>query len=576
MALLLALTAGSPRAAAVGIEVLRGAIRGEIKSATGKPQLGAIITLYNRVEKQIGKVISDDQGRFAFSALSPDQYSVRVSLAAFVPAVKRAIVVQPGMESLLAIRLTSVISSIELVQNAPRSTMMSDDWRWSLRSSSISRPVLRFDSLHPKTKTKVATSDVKGVFRLSAGDLGPLATGGSNPDLGTGFALVTPLDGAGDLRFSGNLGYVAASGAPMAAFRTAWETPGGARLNLTVRQLSRPGRIDNGATPPLRTISMGVFDVQHPTENLKVEYGAQMETIAFYRRLNLTSVFARGTLELSPQDRLQVAFSTGTMPLDLLIEKDSDSNLQRDLASLSLFPRVTMLGGRPRVQRNRNVEVGYQRKLGSRTFAFSLHREEINDATGLIAGDSESVAGLLRSDSLVQDISSQNFLANLGHYRSQGAIGSVTQHLGEHFETTLAFGSSGVLTTGSNTLASSSPEALATLLRTRMREWAMLRVNGVAPITGTRFSASYQWIESKGLTPTHLYLTQNLPSEAGLNFRVRQPVPHFLGMPGRLEASAEVRNLLAQGYLPLRLPDGSNLLLIHSPRAVRGGLSFIF
>jgi hypothetical protein len=46
-------------------------------------------------------------------------------------------------------------------------------------------------------------------------------------------------------------------------------------------------------------------------------------------------------------------------------------------------------------------------------------------------------------------------------------------------------------------------------------------------------------------------------------------------MPGRLEASAELRNMLAQGYITLS-DAGQNVLLIQNPRAVRGGLSFIF
>jgi hypothetical protein len=47
-------------------------------------------------------------------------------------------------------------------------------------------------------------------------------------------------------------------------------------------------------------------------------------------------------------------------------------------------------------------------------------------------------------------------------------------------------------------------------------------------------------------------------------------------MPGHLEASAEMRNLLAQGYLPINLNRGGTLLLVNTPRSVRGGLSFVF
>ena len=76
--------------------------------------------------------------------------------------------------------------------------------------------------------------------------------------------------------------------------------------------------------------------------------------------------------------------------------------------------------------------------------------------------------------------------------------------------------------------------------------------------------------------PNHLYLTQRSYPEAGWNVHIRQPLPAIPGMIGRLEASADLRNLLAQGYLPVAAGDGRRLLLVQSPRALRGGLSFIF
>ena len=43
----------------------------------------------------------------------------------------------------------------------------------------------------------------------------------------------------------------------------------------------------------------------------------------------------------------------------------------------------------------------------------------------------------------------------------------------------------------------------------------------------------------------------------------------------RLEATAELQNGLAQGYLPIS-QGGQQVMLVQSPRALRGGLSFIF
>jgi hypothetical protein len=65
---------------------------------------------------------------------------------------------------------------------------------------------------------------------------------------------------------------------------------------------------------------------------------------------------------------------------------------------------------------------------------------------------------------------------------------------------------------------------------------------------------------------------QPLRSAPGLNVCVRQPIP---GLGKRVEATAELRNVLAQGYLGINSPGGQ-LLLVDNPRSVRGGLAFIF
>jgi hypothetical protein len=59
----------------------------------------------------------------------------------------------------------------------------------------------------------------------------------------------------------------------------------------------------------------------------------------------------------------------------------------------------------------------------------------------------------------------------------------------------------------------------------------------------------------------------------GLNIYIRQPIP---GFNGRLEATADLRNLLAQGYVPIATPGGLQLLLVDNPRSFRGGLAFRF
>jgi hypothetical protein len=62
----------------------------------------------------------------------------------------------------------------------------------------------------------------------------------------------------------------------------------------------------------------------------------------------------------------------------------------------------------------------------------------------------------------------------------------------------------------------------------------------------------------------------------GLNIYVRQPLPLISTHQCRIEATADMRNLLAQGYLPLYTVSGQSVLLVETPKSFRGGLNLIF
>ena len=83
---------------------LAGAITGFVTDAAGVPQMGAAVILLNRQERQFERALTDDRGAFRFLGLTPDLYSIKVTLAAFVPALRKGIQVQPGMASVLNVR----------------------------------------------------------------------------------------------------------------------------------------------------------------------------------------------------------------------------------------------------------------------------------------------------------------------------------------------------------------------------------------------------------------------------------------------------------------------------------------
>src|SRR5450759_5833851 len=117
---------------------MAGAITGFVTDASGVPQMGAAVILLNRQERQFERALTNDRGAFRFLGLTPDLYSIKVTLGAFVPALKKGIQVQPGMASVLNVNLNTLFSSIQFayppIENG---SLMSDEWKWVLRSACL-------------------------------------------------------------------------------------------------------------------------------------------------------------------------------------------------------------------------------------------------------------------------------------------------------------------------------------------------------------------------------------------------------------------------------------------------------
>lgn len=567
---------------------LTGSIAGFVRDSVGIPQMGATVVLLNRYERVIQRAITNEKGVFGFDTLNPDLYSVHVNLASFVPAMRQKIAVQPGMQSLLYINMAGLLSSIELVYAAPgQGALMSDDWRWTLKTATATRPVLRVlpdtSTSNPNEKQRIfgaIFSDTRGLVKVSAGDADPLGALGAQPDLGTAFALATSVFGSNELQFSGNIGHTGRVGVPAASFRTSYSRAGvGPEVALTMRQVFLPARAGIALVsgpdgiPALRTMSVSMTDRVQVTDSLGIEYGMSLDSVTFFERLNYFSPFARLTYNAGNWGTVRVAYSSGAPPAELFSRTgDSEAALHRDLLALSLVPMVSLHDGRAAVKRTQNLEIGYEKKAGNRTYNLVAYREIVSNGGLTISGPSD----LMPAGDVLPDISSNSSVLNIGSYQRYGYSASVTQRVHDNFELSASSGRGGALMAGSAVLESSSGDELRSKIHSTQRYWAAVRASGVAPVTGTEITSSYQWMDYKTILPNHLYLTQNAYPEAGWNIHIRQPIPSIPGMIGRLEATADLRNLLAQGYLPIASSDARRLLLVQSPRAVRGGLSFIF
>ena len=560
---------------------LAGEILGQVKNATGVAQMGASVILYNRFDELVSHGFSNEQGRFVFQGLVPDVYKIRVLLDSFVPAERRNIAVLPSTENRLEINLTSVLSTVQLTSGpSSQGYLLSDDWKWVLRSSQATRPILRLlpEPSAPVSRTGSSTtmaralSNTTGVVKLSGGDTQSLAAG-SGQELGTGFSIATSLADASRLQLSGTVGYSTDASLPTAGVRTSYtrSTAHGAshpEFILTARQVYLAPAAGSGeSAPALRTMSAAFVDRFDFSNVLSVDYGLELQAVSFLHRVSSASPFVRVSYEAGSWGKIRAAASSGARPAELAVrDRVLSGGLDQDLVALSVLPSVARANRRLTMERSQNVEIGWERVAGSRTYSAGAYEEVVSNAAFMLSGS----PGMIPWSDLLPDLSSRSTIFDVGSYQRLGYIAAVKQALGEHAEVSLSGGRSGALLPEQT----ADSQDLRAGIRQGQRGWVAVRVAGTVPGTKTRLAANYGWTNPHALIPAHLFVTQSATQDIGLNIFIRQPLP-FGGMPWHLEAIAEMRNLLAQGYLPLGGPD-THAILTNAPRAMRGGLNIIF
>jgi hypothetical protein len=113
-------------------------------------------------------------------------------------------------------------------------------------------------------------------------------------------------------------------------------------------------------------------------------------------------------------------------------------------------------------------------------------------------------------------------------------------------------------------------------IRTQRRQAVAAKFSGTVPRTHTRWITSYRWVSGSALTPVDMFNASAGQSDPFLSLFIRQPIPSMGFLPGHMEAIVDVRNLLAQGYVPVLGQDGQTVYLVQAARSVRGGVSFTF
>lgn len=566
-----------------------GSIAGLVRDEAGTAQMGAAVDLVTSDGRVAQVIESDYRGWFQFTDLFPGEYSIQVRQPNFSPAHKGGLVVEPGKRTVLDVCMRGVFASLQLTYGSQIQDM-TERWKWTLRARHSRRSVLRMapgvrDEREEFLRKLGGTfEDTRAYAQFSAGQ-GNRSNGvRSQQDLGTAFAVATSIFGSHDLTVSGSPGVgrtVVAGGSR--AFRTTYTKEVGLarpEVALTVRQLQTTSAATAGlvgaqhegqGVPRLETLSLEYNDSMDVTDSLRVEYGVLFESVKFVSRLQFASPYGKAIYELAPGREMVFKFASGVPP-PASQRAGEDRALQRNVHQLGMFPRVTIVAGRPTVQRSEHVEAAYREQFGNNLVEAAIYRDSIRDA----AVAATVPDGLYADGDSVPDLYAATSTLNGGNYRSPGVRVSYARKIKDRLQAALGYGYAGVLTPSRSELHSGLAGELRAVLEAQRAHLLLASVSADVPGAGTALSASYQWSSRPSVLAADPFNEFASRSEPGLNLALRQPLPIGGGMRGRFEASAEFRNILKTGYVPLHVADGRVLNLLQAIRSYSGALSYIF
>ena len=538
-----------------------GAISGHVRNASGAPQMGAVVEILG--SEILGSaahnltVFTDMAGYYSATGLLPGFYSVKVSAPSFLPALRERIGLRPGATVNVNVTLNTLLGAMQLgpIRTAPDD----DDWKWTLRSVA-NRPVLRvFDD--PITAAEKQDHEMRGTLSFLAGSA---ASGyGSGSDMSTGFTLERSIFSAGRVDVSGNLGY--GDGLPAAVLRTRFShrLPDGSEPSLTLTVHRFAPSDPNLHNVALQALSLAAGDDFSVGDVLELKFGSELQTIQFLGRVTAFRPYGTADLHLSPNTVLEYNYAT-SLP-DLRAEKGFDSS-PADLSESN--PRVSMQGFAQKIERAHHQELNLSRRLGKNNLQVAVFTDRVGDTVLTGTGEVSAAGGFL-----LPDVYSGTFSYAGRVLDTEGLRVVLQRKFSNDLTATLDYAYGGVLDLSKPDVSLQDAQQWIT---TQRRQAIAAKFSGTVNRTHTRWIASYRWINGPALTPVDMFNASPGQSDPFLNLFIRQPIPTLGFLPGHMEAIIDVRNLLAQGYVPVVGQDGQTVYLVQAARSIRGGVAFTF
>jgi Carboxypeptidase regulatory-like domain len=534
-----------------------GAISGYVRDASGIPQMGAVVEIVGSAARTL-TVFTDGAGFYSAKDLLPGLYSIKVSAPSFLPSLREKVGLHPGGSLHLNITLNTLLNAMRV---APlRGTADDDDWKWTLRSVA-NRPVLRVFDDPAAANAEQQNHDLKASLSFLAGS----AAGGygSGSDVSTGFSVERSIFSADRVGLSGNVGY--GDGLPAAVLRAMYthHLPDGSGPSMAITMRRFAPSDPNLHNAALQALALTAGDDLMIGDVLELKFGSELQTIQFLGHVTAFRPFGSVDLHISPNTVVEYDYAT-SLP-HTRAEKGFDS-APADLSEAD--PRISLANFSTRLESAHHQAVNVSRRIGKNKMQVAVFSDRVANMALTGTGDVTAAGGFL-----LPDVYSGTFTYAGDTLNARGLRVVLERKLASDLTATLDYAYGGVLDLSKPDVELQDARQWIT---TQRRHALAAKLSGTVPSSHTHWIASYRWVNGPALTPVDMFNSSPGQSDPFLNVFIRQPIPTLGFLPAHMEALVDLRNLLAQGYVPVMGQDGQTVYLVQAARSVRGGVTITF
>ena len=545
---------------APAIAANQATITGLVSDSGGVPQIGAVVQLLRPDMSVIATVYTSSRGRFSFASVLPGKYAVKAMGMSFLPSLQENVRVRTT--TVVNLTLNTLYEIMQLLPAEPRDgSSKKDDWAWTLRSAA-NRPLLRWLEDGPL----VVVSDKSGAHRRLKARLmatGQTGTFGENGERITAETETTPSNSREllarvDFEPGSNGGIES-----MLGFRQELGYSGSVQ---SVAAVTIHPELEGAGAEGLAEAGFQTSETIRLGDEIEAEVGAEQVVARFGQRSPNTVMAALPFVSASWQNGDATVRYRMTTIVPALLSDEGDQ-------AAAMLPALSVREGNLALQHGLHQEIGWERNSDDSRVAVLFYADRLDNPVLEAITHMASGAEAEFADSALLDRTSGMLRAAGPGFSSAGIVATAEHALPGESRVRLSFANGNALVMP----ASRRPMPLSAVLgsaRPRRAATYSISLSGTLEGTGTRWHASYRWQPEDTITQVAPFAMN--ATEPFFNVHLRQPVTNRHEGAKSLDVMLDFHNLLAQGYRPYLLSDGSLLMFAQDQRSFSGGLAFTF